>query len=789
MRSKKLWKTAVVILGICGAVCICQSIWKTASGSDRASENPAPMSFSQIEQEPFVSSVRQAMAAYHTSKHAEAADAENPEQDTEPPAEEIVLLDAAPMAEWTVSLSVARDRVELSCYTVPETIPSDPWETYEWASGLITDSGQTDYFCKLYTARQSSERIILLTFEKEENDETVPFSEKGGRLLLYRQGQQAYLVRLLSDCLSAPLLSYSGELYLWKYLMDESCDATEQIRITSNDPYPSYSSQRTCFLYEDVKADELEEYGCVRHSTLESVLDYEYPEVPWGDQTATGIVVPAPTDSVRFYQMKVISPDGSILQILDLDSYQLNLQDWDGDGYMDLVETNLPYLSTETRIHRWDPASGQFLFQSEPYLSPDSIEEKLQSPSWTGSSSWEDALESMTDSQGCEPVIEFRDWSTPEWSRPLIRFTFCGRDTEDEFFPSWYYRMDVFSAESDAEPIAQRYLMFITPLNEDCIGTEDFTFDGIPDLIISEHTGSSNETYLFLAWGSSRNDFVPFEMLASSLSFSAEKNAVQCALHGSAASGSLELWQWFPGSLRQTGELSWDTFNGEFAAWEYPNGKREDAQLLWEFSYNREEVSQELDEQLFDSMWKLRDYIAGKYAQANSPESAEQDASDGFSLSYDQASASYTYQIFDIHGNILKEETGLSGNVYLEELPGHIVHLLISAGPEAKMNWFFDRESGQASEMFFNVSAVLGQRIAYMDLDGQSHFLVVQDMFDKEKGYFTFNRDFSPTAAGVSALPFAVFLDEDTLLIHYLKGEGYKRVREVIELTEAVGAE
>ena len=99
------------------------------------------------------------------------------------------------------------------------------------------------------------------------------------------------------------------------------------------------------------------------------------------------------------------------------------------------------------------------------------------------------------------------------------------------------------------------------------------------------------------------------------------------------------------------------------------------------------------------------------------------------------------------------------------------------------MNWFFDRESGQASEMFFNVSAVLGQRIAYIDLDGQSHFLVVQDMFDKEKGYFTFNRDFSPTAAGVSALPFAVFLDEDTFLIHYLKGEGYEKVREVIELT------
>ncbi len=92
--------------------------------------------------------------------------------------------------------------------------------------------------------------------------------------------------------------------------------------------------------------------------------------------------------------------------------------------------------------------------------------------------------------------------------------------------------------------------------------------------------------------------------------------------------------------------------------------------------------------------------------------------------------------------------------------------------------------SQKKSEMFCNVSAVLGQRIAYMDFDGQSHFLVVQDMFDKEEGYFTFRRDFSPTAAGVSALPFAVFLDEDTLLIHYLKGEGYKRVREVIELTD-----
>lgn len=209
MRSKKLWKTAVVILGICGAVCICKIIWKTASGSGRASEPPAPMSFSQIEQEPFVSSVRQAMAAYHTGEHAEAADAENPEQDTEPPAEEIVLLDAAPMAEWTVSFSVAQDGVELSCYTVPETIPSDPWETYEWASGLITDFGQADYFCKLYTARQSSERIILLTFEEEENDETVPFSEKVGNVL-QRQRRPGTAHRLHGFRWAVPLSGRAG---------------------------------------------------------------------------------------------------------------------------------------------------------------------------------------------------------------------------------------------------------------------------------------------------------------------------------------------------------------------------------------------------------------------------------------------------------------------------------------------------------------------------------------------------------------------------------------------------
>lgn len=100
------------------------------------------------------------------------------------------------------------------------------------------------------------------------------------------------------------------------------------------------------------------------------------------------------------------------------------------------------------------------------------------------------------------------------------------------------------------------------------------------------------------------------------------------------------------------------------------------------------------------------------------------------------------------------------------------------------MDWYFDRKTGRKSEMFWNVSAVRGRRIAYMDQNGSELSLIVQDMFEPENGFWRLERDFSPVAAGVSVLPYAAFLTDDALLVHYLSGETYELCREIVHLPD-----
>lgn len=142
----------------------------------------------------------------------------------------------------------------------------------------------------------------------------------------------------------------------------------------------------------------------------------------------------------------------------------------------------------------------------------------------------------------------------------------------------------------------------------------------------------------------------------------------------------------------------------------------------------------------------------------------------------------YAYQIFDKDGNILDEETNITGSVFVEELADGIVHVIISAGTYARNELFYDTEKGIKSEVFNNVTLVYKRKVVYMDLHGQKNCLVVQDIFDEDLYYQEFYRDFSPSAVPSSVLQSANFVEDNLLEVVYLEGEDYVEKKERIEI-------
>ena len=153
----------------------------------------------------------------------------------------------------------------------------------------------------------------------------------------------------------------------------------------------------------------------------------------------------------------------------------------------------------------------------------------------------------------------------------------------------------------------------------------------------------------------------------------------------------------------------------------------------------------------------------------------------GYRLCYNCSLFTYSYQIFSSKNEILEEAADVHANIYIEDRSEKIVSLAISAGTGVRQEWFFDRETGEKSELFFNVEAVNGTTIVYMTRTEKGEIcLVIRDMFDKNILYKEIQRDFSSTAVPCYDLLEARFLDDSTLEIVYKAGEDYEDVKEII---------
>ena len=156
---------------------------------------------------------------------------------------------------------------------------------------------------------------------------------------------------------------------------------------------------------------------------------------------------------------------------------------------------------------------------------------------------------------------------------------------------------------------------------------------------------------------------------------------------------------------------------------------------------------------------------------------------EGYRLYYDESSGTYSYQIFSLENEIIEEGADIYRVAFIKEISDTIIHLAINVGSPARYECFFDRETGEKSEGYFNVSAVNNRTVVYMDWTQEGEIcLVIKDMFDKNRLYKEIIRDFSPTAVPSNDLTKAVFLDDTTLEIEYYVGEDYDSVKEVITI-------
>ncbi len=154
---------------------------------------------------------------------------------------------------------------------------------------------------------------------------------------------------------------------------------------------------------------------------------------------------------------------------------------------------------------------------------------------------------------------------------------------------------------------------------------------------------------------------------------------------------------------------------------------------------------------------------------------------DGYNISYNEKSGTYSYQIYSVTGKILDEEKNLYREPFIENTNEDILHISLSAGTNVRQEWFVNRKMEEKSETFENVCAIQGDIIAFMELDKESEFyLVIRDIFDENKLYLEVKRNFAPLAIADLIIENAEFTEESSLKITYLKGEDEVSTTEII---------
>lgn len=135
-----------------------------------------------------------------------------------------------------------------------------------------------------------------------------------------------------------------------------------------------------------------------------------------------------------------------------------------------------------------------------------------------------------------------------------------------------------------------------------------------------------------------------------------------------------------------------------------------------------------------------------------------------------------------------KERKKVDSTIYpyrepsVEAITESVLEINYSVGSPARYTYYFDMETAEISDTFFN-SILFGDKyIAYMAHDDSEITLILIDIFKKEILYQEIRRNFSRFADYMGAVISIEMIDEQNIRLEYYEGEEMTIVSEIIAL-------
>lgn len=113
---------------------------------------------------------------------------------------------------------------------------------------------------------------------------------------------------------------------------------------------------------------------------------------------------------------------------------------------------------------------------------------------------------------------------------------------------------------------------------------------------------------------------------------------------------------------------------------------------------------------------------------------------------------------------------------WIKNITDEIDEIGISMGSPSKYVFYFNKNSNEISEVFFNSILLDDGLIAYMT----NNVLIISDVFTPHKIYKKITRDFTRTANPISAIYDIKLINDKTINLYYYSGENYLEKNEVI---------
>ena len=135
------------------------------------------------------------------------------------------------------------------------------------------------------------------------------------------------------------------------------------------------------------------------------------------------------------------------------------------------------------------------------------------------------------------------------------------------------------------------------------------------------------------------------------------------------------------------------------------------------------------------------------------------------------------------HNEILSEQYPES--LWIDGVSEDVLEIGISVGNPANYTYYFNQETAEISDTFFNAILVGDKYIAYMEDDAvnkEERTLILSDIFKEGILHQEITRDFSKTADPMSAIISIEMIDSENIRLEYYKGETYTIESEIVEV-------